>query len=196
MNCDEAFDALTDPEQASNRALAWHLEFCPRCREMQNVLAPALGLLAEGTLAAERDSTQKFRCPTPNRVSDFLEAGSAAAARPPRGKAKAPFLTPEAVQVAEQIAQRLRSPRRRLGSFWTRFAVTAAVCLCAAFGVTFTFNPAEPAPPRPQSEPLRLADQCLWTNRGEKVATASTEPPSSRWVVMSCVSCHLEHSLE
>ncbi len=198
MNCDEAFDALTDPEQASNPALEWHLEFCSRCREMQNVLAPALGLLAEGSQSREKDSDPGIGSQTSNRVSQFLEDSCASGTCQPSGQntTTAPFLSPEAVQVAEQTARSLHSPRRAPASFWLRFAMASALCLTAAFGVSFALAPSEPASPRPQSEPLRLADQCLWTEHEPVPKPAPAKPDSARWVVLSCVACHLEHSLD
>lgn len=44
MNCDEAFEYLTDPVLSSSEQLEWHLSQCPRCRQMQETLAPALTL--------------------------------------------------------------------------------------------------------------------------------------------------------
>jgi hypothetical protein len=46
MNCDQAFDALTSRGASSNEALNQHLEACPRCRDMADVLSPALELFA------------------------------------------------------------------------------------------------------------------------------------------------------
>ncbi len=45
MNCDTAFDLMTDAEGAGSLALANHLAGCPRCRQMQETLAPALEFL-------------------------------------------------------------------------------------------------------------------------------------------------------
>lgn len=50
MNCDQAFDALTSHEASENEALAGHLDSCPRCRDMADVLSPALELFAPATL--------------------------------------------------------------------------------------------------------------------------------------------------
>ena len=44
MNCDLAFEVLTGPRRASDRELLVHLSGCPRCREMQATLEPALGM--------------------------------------------------------------------------------------------------------------------------------------------------------
>lgn len=42
MTCDEAFDVLTSPAAQCNAALHGHLAVCPRCRDLQEALAPAL----------------------------------------------------------------------------------------------------------------------------------------------------------
>ena len=45
MNCDTAFDLMTDAGGCQSAALALHLRGCPRCRQMQETLAPALGFV-------------------------------------------------------------------------------------------------------------------------------------------------------
>ena len=50
MNCDQAFDALTSRAASENEALSSHLDACPRCRDMADVLSPALELFAPATL--------------------------------------------------------------------------------------------------------------------------------------------------
>lgn len=44
MNCDQAFDVMTDPSVAESAMLDAHLGDCPRCRQMYETLSPALGL--------------------------------------------------------------------------------------------------------------------------------------------------------
>ena len=44
--CDEAFDILTSPAAASSAGLHAHLQICPRCRDLQEALAPALQILS------------------------------------------------------------------------------------------------------------------------------------------------------
>jgi hypothetical protein len=186
MNCDEAFDALTDSAQLGNSALEWHLEFCPRCREMREVLAPALALLTAEPIAEE---TAAFH--SPNRLPGlFGEQGST-----PRDGASRPFLTPEAVHIAEQTARTLHPARRFLAARWTRWAAVSAACLLAALGWFFTASSCQSDKASP-SAPVMLADQCLWMERTADNPAPPPEPGSSRWVVLSCVSCHLENSME
>lgn len=44
MNCDHAFDLMTDPVLDDCAELHEHLNECPRCRQMYETLSPALGL--------------------------------------------------------------------------------------------------------------------------------------------------------
>src|ERR1700722_16410360 len=52
MNCDDVFDALTDPALSQKAAPDAPLAHCPRCRQLQQVLEPARSLLC-GELPAE-----------------------------------------------------------------------------------------------------------------------------------------------
>ena len=47
MNCDQAFDALTNAQLRDTTELDSHLAACPRCRDLADVLEPALGLFGE-----------------------------------------------------------------------------------------------------------------------------------------------------
>ncbi len=42
MNCDQAFECITDPTVVGDDALDAHLQNCPRCRDMAEILEPAL----------------------------------------------------------------------------------------------------------------------------------------------------------
>lgn len=44
MNCDQAFDQMTQLGGSADPALESHLASCRRCREMQETLSPAIGL--------------------------------------------------------------------------------------------------------------------------------------------------------
>lgn len=47
MNCDEVFDLLTSPMGSGCEPLRDHLEHCPRCRDLQEAIAPALAAFDE-----------------------------------------------------------------------------------------------------------------------------------------------------
>lgn len=80
MNCDQAFDCLTDSGRRHSPQLEEHLSRCTRCRQMQETLEPALDLFDE--LVPEPDLSSRTAIRT---------------------------LAPESVRVAEQAASRLLS---------------------------------------------------------------------------------------
>ena len=186
MNCDEAFEALTDPTEPNHSALKWHLEFCPRCREMQQVLAPALAMFATDGQSADavKSQTDQSRDLPRRREPRFspAELGNAPAR---------PFLTPEAIRVAEQSAQALHPVKRRMAFRWILAGVASALAAVAVFFVVHISEPRTGS-----SEPAMLADRCLWMERDAADTPLPTEDASSRWVVLSCVACHLEGSLD
>jgi hypothetical protein len=139
MNCDQAFDCLTDPQRRESAELARHLAACRRCRTMRDTLEPALDLFDE--LAPEPD------------MSAFVHSG-------PSG------LSAESLQIAEQTAARLagqtRSHRPSPAGSWRaglRYAAAALIGAGIALAVHATVE--DPA----ASGPVRQA-QCLWQDRG------------------------------
>jgi hypothetical protein len=115
MNCDQAFDCLTDSDLRHSPQLEEHLARCARCRQMQETLEPALDLFDE--LVPEPDlSGRVFGTQT---------------------------LAPESVRVAEQAASRLAPAgtgshvKRRSGV--VRYAAAAMVG-AALMGVMGTIN--------------------------------------------------------
>jgi hypothetical protein len=100
MNCDTAFDLMTDAEGSRSLALARHLDDCPRCRQMQATLSPALDFLVETRPA---DGAHESAIP---------HSATASAGR------RQPIVTAEALRIAQQTAIALRdrteSPRIRM----------------------------------------------------------------------------------
>ncbi len=182
MNCDEAFDALTDPNQRDNQELRWHLEFCPRCRGMQDVLAPALSLLGLDEEPLEpQTKSNRLAWVFSDLQTETREESSVQQATPK------PFLTPEAVRVAEHAAQTLHADNRPLTRKPMRWLAVGVVCLLTACGLFLATASAPNVPASGNAEPMMLADHCLWINKNQK----KTAKPPARWVVLSCVSCHL-----
>ena len=163
MNCDQAFEALTDPGRRHDRELERHLDACPRCRQMQAVLEPALELFDE---------------PLPASLAHSPSA------------AQAPLLSAETVRLAEREAAALR--RRVTGGQFTRTGVIATLAASAALFAmgaltalglgTASERTVDAPPPRPAA----VAEQCLWSLQDRQ-----EEPGSARAIVLSCVSCHL-----
>jgi hypothetical protein len=161
MNCDEAFDALTDPRRPDDRELQRHLELCPRCRQMQSVLEPALALFDDPA----DDSTWTVE--------------------------SAPFLSADAVRLAERRAVELR--RQAGAGRFTRTGIVAVVAGAAALfllSLLTAFGIGVPGDASRNSSPNGAAT-CLWVARND----ADQQTTSSRVVVLSCVACHLPASL-
>ncbi len=186
MNCDDVFDALTDPQGADAAEVAEHLARCPRCRELKQVLEPALSLLC-GELPAE---------PAMSALSNDEQINGEEAI------SRKPFLSVEAIGVAEAAAARLasqNSPARssriiRLPEH--RFngrAVSGA--LCAAFGglavfcIAFWDGRSEVPAQRLLVPTVKPTGVCTRTSVPQK----TTKPrEAARTVILSCVACHLQ----
>ena len=166
MNCDTAFDLMTNPEAARSSALARHLEQCPRCRQMQDTLAPALGLLS-GSVGNEPswESGDSLR-------EDVSEAG------------RRPIVTGDALQIAEQaatgLAARFETRRERVQRHIAsslRYVAVFAAGLLLAFAC---FGPRDAAP--------AFEDRCT---RGEAGRTDLVRSAGEiRKLALSCTSCH------
>lgn len=86
MNCDQAFDCLTDRARRYSAELDRHLAACPRCRHMCETLEPALDLFDD--VVAEPDVSRSAR-------------------------GAPPVLSTESVRLAEQTAAQLSAARER-----------------------------------------------------------------------------------
>lgn len=166
MNCDQAFDHLTDPELCDSAALRRHLEKCPRCREMRETLAPALDFLLDGVSRDGRDEA------SPGESFGLTASDNA----------RAQFLSPEAVDVAEQAARQLIMSRRvpdsagrRRETWILRVAAMVLVGGVTAFGI---FGIKQETP----------ASACT---RDEAARPSSANSKDAATIVRSCVACHL-----
>lgn len=134
MNCDQAFDYLTDPQRRESPALARHLADCPRCRAMRDALEPALELFHE--LAAEPDA------------SAIAEGGQSG-------------VSVDSVRLAEQAAASLAGPmpggRPRLASWRVGLGYAAAALLGAGIALAVHSTVEDPAASGPAQR-----SRCLW----------------------------------
>jgi hypothetical protein len=164
MNCNQAFELITDPVGAGSPALQQHLERCPRCRTMQQTLAPALDWMFS---PADQPRDGHSSC------------------------GDSPFLSAQAVMVAEQVARSL--PKHR-GARWIDALRRAAVIgTVAALGVMFGAMLLEPKQHNPTVHPAGALTACLWDQRQLLVQLPDTSP---RGVVVSCVMCHVPAAVQ
>ena len=186
MNCDDAFDALTDPAWADTAELAEHLVKCPRCRDLKQVLEPALSLLS-GDLPAE--PAMPAALPNEGRGNDDDVASQRA------------FLSVEAIGVAEAAAARLASqsaaggsrpvvrlPGNRIGGRAVQGVLCAALGGLAVFCIGLWDGKSDVAP-QPSLVPSAIPAGVCTRNAVPQKATQPRE--NARAVILSCVACHL-----
>lgn len=131
MNCDQAFDVLTGPRRASDRELLVHLAGCPRCREMQATLEPALGLFQADASA-------------PRNVTPWEVASEG---------------TEVATQAARRLTASPPTPRRGVSGLWG-YAAAVVLGAGLVWG-TYALNPPSTRRPSvhgSKAECLYLAD--------------------------------------
>jgi cytochrome c553 len=166
MNCDTAFDLLTDPDGSRSLVLARHLDDCPRCRQMQETLAPALEFLTAGGMSGAGYEL------------------AAALGEATDSVARQPFVTVEALDVARQAAAELteraeipRVRRQQLAAQSLRYAAVFAAGVIVAVAL-FEMN--ERAAP--------IEKQCTRA----QAALDDRERPAAeiRALVHSCAACH------
>ncbi len=181
MNCDDVFEALTDPALSQSAELERHLANCPRCRQLQQVLEPARSLLC-GDLPAERVPAHE----SPNEIRGAVW--------------QTPLLSVEAGELAEAIAAQLASssvgksvPSRRPFAKRRVFVAalrSAALVLFGALAV-YCMGPRD-RDSDSQSLPavipaLGPANTCTRMDLQRK----GQAPQNARRVILSCVGCHL-----
>ncbi|QDT90756.1 hypothetical protein [Gimesia algae] len=200
MNCDEAFELITHPTDHQCKELQWHLELCPRCRQMQETLSPALSSFHQilGESSDENELTDHYSDMSPTADHNELPAFPAA------GK---PFLSAETVRMAEQAATRLTAEtslnRKASGPAPLKpnqkRLMSAALILMAGILMGWGISLDVPENSVPGAASLPQGQQsCLWIAQREEIArySARMEKSSVNNVVLSCVACHLQSSAE
>jgi len=163
MNCDTAFDLMTDVSGSRSAALTRHLETCPRCRQMQDTLAPALEFLSHAPphelVASLADDTES------------------------ESDGRQPFASVEALTIARQASYDLvessGTPRvriRRMASRIVRYAAVFAAGLLLAIVAT----------PQRDNGVIRK-QECT---RREAADTKHRSPEQIQNLIRSCAACH------
>lgn len=170
MTCDDAFEALTGPPLREDAALRTHLAACPRCRQMEEVLQPALAAFAPLSVRGDGGDSPEMT----------------------------PFLTAELIADAEAAARSLSSrPQpatagsgdRRRPFDWRMATASLAFVVCVS---------ALPFLAAAWSTHVAPAANCLWKRHGatDAATTAAVDPneSASQRVVLTCIACHLPTS--
>lgn len=134
MTCDDAFDALTSAHRRTSPELAAHLAGCPRCRQMQETLAPALELFDEEPPHEPQRSAVPVLSPEAVQLADAT-AQTLRARRP---------------------ATSGNRPRRPLT--WLHY------CAATVAGAAAIWLAGDALSPMPSGGMSGSAQACLWTN--------------------------------
>lgn len=167
MNCDQAFDALTDNNLRGSNELIQHLDGCPRCRDMADMLDPALDLFDDVLEASGEFATSAHADNFGNEYSDSADltptAEHAPSTRP--STAKRPWLH----------TTRRRAASQRDGLRVAAFLMLIAVMMAAMVNVERSG--------RNDAVTIALPDDCQRSTNTDS---------SSDNVVAGCVACHLK----
>lgn len=168
MKCDTAFDLMTDPAGCASAALAQHLETCPRCRQMRDVLQPVLTFLAP----SEEEPADGH--------SDWRESTDSG------WQGRKPLVSFEAVRIAQHAAAELSESTAGPGSSRRSWVVHtlryAAVFAAGAFLAASVVRNLE-------SQPAAFG-KCMRAQVGRQRNNQS--PAESRAIILACVACHDE----
>lgn len=163
MNCDDAFEYMTDVTKQDTGDLQWHLDMCPRCRRMKETLEPALSLL---TMDPPEMPSSQEPVPPMSRVDELLGAQAI------RRRQAEPKIEPADVPYPMQ------------SSGFRRVAAVGVAALTILAGVLLMSSPGQSSGANSADS---LGDICMWKQRGIETDTAS---PMA--VVTSCLDCHQE----
>ena len=162
INCDQAFEFMTSQDSESQPELSRHLEDCPRCREMAEVLSPVLGEL--------------------NSVRQFLDSEPAISRRDDSSGVQLAIRAAETLQ-SQDVA---KSPSSRANSVLTsRILLTTLIFLIGlSGGWSLSLLKSDNLSQVPHSSVLKTND-CTW------ITPAKAESRSPKTVTLTCMACHL-----
>jgi cytochrome c553 len=172
MNCDQAFDALTDTKLRGSDALTQHLDHCPRCRDMAEMLDPALDLFGEVVDAGDERESGPFG----GAVSDDRSGGGTRSPNPelPLTESKAESTRPGVRYRPWLSTSQRRAASRQDGLRVAAFLMLIAVAMAAMVNVE--------RGSRNDAVAISLPESC---QRSEVTESTSDN------VVAGCVACHL-----
>lgn len=172
MNCDTAFDLMTDSQGAASKALQQHLGECPRCRAMQETMSPALAGMQIVRQPESESSSGEFDPPW-RRSEGALPT----------------FATREAIAIAEQAAAALGTrstialPENARRVRALRLARSAALIVFGGL-VTLAVVPSlrSNAPPVQKSACRR--------SEGASIPAGGRTAAEIQALIAACASCH------
>lgn len=168
MNCDQAFNALTDVSRRDHADLCEHLDRCPRCRDMAELLDPALNLFGE---VIDHDSKSSPEIPA-HSARDTHAAENSPATDEEFSSAPS---TSRGVQYRPWLSARSRRTKpQQNGLRVAAFLMLAAIMMAAMVNVERAS--------RSSTTIVSLPADC---QRNQATDAASAQ------IIAGCVACHL-----
>ncbi len=167
MNCDQAFDALTDNNLRGSNELIQHLDSCPRCRDMADMLDPALDLFTDVVEASGEFEAAATTDNFGNEYSDNAESAPASE--------QAPSTRPRTAHRPWMCTVSRRAASQRDGLRVAAFLMLIAAMMAAMVNVERA--------DRNHAVAISLPADCQ--------RSATTESSADN-VVAGCVACHLK----
>ncbi|RPI89898.1 MAG: hypothetical protein EHM42_02235 [Planctomycetaceae bacterium] len=165
MNCDEAFELLTDAAAGSETDLARHLAACPRCRQMCEVLAPAIALFAPPGREANESR------PARRRPMNWSELA--------------------ATEAAISAANLCQTPSGKYAPLWRRAAPWLRTAALVALGATATLAWTTVRAQRPDQNRGAGRDAAICSRPlAARIVNAGGATPQAIQLAASCVACH------
>lgn len=171
MNCDTAFNLMTNPHGADSQALEQHLAACPRCRAMQETIAPALAGMEIARQGADA-SAEEFDL-TWRRPEGTLPT----------------FAAKEAIAIAEQAAAALGTrtavafPGNARRTRGLRIARSAALVVFGGLVALAVIPSLRSSAPSAQKSACRRSEAASVSTGGRTAAEVQA-------LIAACATCH------
>jgi len=195
MNCDQAFDALTDNQLRNSDSLIQHLDSCPRCRDMADMLDPALDLFGDVLQASG-----EFEAPT--QTESFEIDYSTNSESQPNPETSSSGKPRTANRPWLQTSQRRAASQRdgfRVAAFLMLIAVMMAAMVNVerggrndAVAITLPADCQRSSDTESASDNVVAGCVACHLNSESLASLQPTQRTHARQLVQRCVSCHLD----
>lgn len=189
MNCDQAFDVMTDSAQRDSAALQRHLANCPRCRDMAEAFEPALQLFDEACQSSyaclEHDDDTHCEFASTDDVNNRRRAANERST--PNELTRRRLARMEGFKVAVVLVF--------VGAFTaaiTRLGHESPLPLARVSEITTAGCLRQELDPQAQSAPTLAACLACHLDSAESLKVGVDARDRVHRIVRNCVVCHLE----
>ncbi len=195
MNCDQAFDALTDNNLRNSDTLIQHLDSCPRCRDMADMLDPALNLFDDVLEASGEFEGSAQPAEFTGDYSSSIE--------PVSDTEKSPSTSPRTASRPWLQTSQRRAAAQRDGFRVAAFLMLIAVLMAAmvnvergsrndAVAISLPADCQRSTTTESTSDNVVAGCVACHLNTESLASLQPTQRTHARQLVQRCVSCHLD----